>query len=264
MRTGTHIVSIRGAASPSRQTRRAFTLIEMLVVLIIIVLLTTLALPNIRGNLESRAINGACNQLMNDLAFARQKAISMRGTVAIVFLTDAVQSLNPSGPGMNDEERAALKRLQAGAFTHYALFAFRRVGEQPGTQSAGYISEWKTLPEKTFLADYNTNRLFSGDFFPFPLSTSPGKRIVLSYIAFDSNGKVVEIGSPVTGAPSADSPDPIIEVDVARGAILYTRDANGVIADYVMQQVPPNNSTQNVIRVETLTGRAAWIRPELK
>src|SRR5687768_10962576 len=97
-----------------RRAKAAFTLLEMLVVLFIIALLAGLALPAIRGNLEGRAINAAGSQFLSDLSLARQKAISQRSTVAIVFLTRAASNLSSPIP----EEMKELDRLRAGIYTH--------------------------------------------------------------------------------------------------------------------------------------------------
>src|SRR5688572_22600434 len=75
---------------PCGRKARAFTLAEMLVVLAIIALLAALALPAIRGNTEAVAIRAAAYQLVEDFSFARQKAISQRSTVAVVFLNDSL------------------------------------------------------------------------------------------------------------------------------------------------------------------------------
>src|SRR4051812_30043159 len=111
--------SFRGRLEQRRW--RAFTLLEMLVVLIIISMLAALALPAIRGALESRAIDSASQQLLEDVSLARQKAISSRSVVALVFISDDV-FLNSEVPLANAdaEELAAIRRLKAGAFTHYA------------------------------------------------------------------------------------------------------------------------------------------------
>src|SRR5436190_8733798 len=134
-----------------RSPARAFTLIEMLVVLIIIVLLAALTLPHIRGNQESVAINAACRQLVDDLSFARQRAMSIRGTVAVVFIPPDLFTFDlTSSSSFTPKELDAVKRLQGGVYTHYALYQYRTVGEQPGSYtSSGYITEWKSLPDKT-------------------------------------------------------------------------------------------------------------------
>ena len=262
-------VMVADCSRPGRQTRHAsaFSLVEMLVVLVIIAILAGLTLPHIRGHSESVAINAAMNQLIEDLAFARQKAISQRSIVAVVFITDAI--FDPEELPLRNadaEELPEIKRLQAGAFTHYAIYQLRRVGEQPGRATEGYITEWKALPEKTFLA---TNNIFSlllnlphgpsSVRFPFPFSRSNEPPLPMGasfpYIAFDAEGRSVKargsFGELRNVEPTGD-----IAISVARGAVFYARDSQNAVLNLELQEIPPYNGTGNVIRVDGLTGRA--------
>src|SRR6185436_16629895 len=92
------------------------------------------------------------------------------------------------------------RRLEAGMFTQYALLSLREVGEQPGRGQPRYITQWRSLPEKTFVS---TNKFFgtaNGIFafsvtnFPFPFSTNAP--VALPYIAFDHTGQCVTLGNP--------------------------------------------------------------------
>ncbi|MBC8094493.1 MAG: prepilin-type N-terminal cleavage/methylation domain-containing protein, partial [Akkermansiaceae bacterium] len=234
-----------------------FSLVEMLVVLVIIAILAGLTLPHIRGHSESVAIDAATHQLVEDLAFARQKAISQRSTVVVVFLTDAIYD-----PGQvsfaiaSKQEQDEIQRLRGGVFTHYAIYGLRRVGEQPGHRTAGYLTEWKSLPEKTFLPTNNNFRvsLLPMERFPFPFSTSENEP-VLPYIAFDSEGRSIKLAASLSGQGTGflDA-----AVSIARGAVFYARDNQGAIlpGNLELQEIPPYNGTGNVVRVDLLTGRA--------
>jgi len=258
--------------------RRAFTLLEMLVVLIIIAIIAGLALPSIRGTSESAAINAACRQLVADLSYARQRAIAQRSTVAVIFISPDVLDIDLTG-AWTSNERDEIKRLQGGVYTHYALYQYRKVGEQPGTRGTdGYITEWKQLPEKTFLDpdafDSSTTIFFRRSptnpkpKFRFPFSSSdyldlPGSA-ALPYVAFDHLGRCITVDRDETGVGEVRGADRYL--NVARGAILFTREADGSIlsSNYEVTQTPPFNATNNVIFIDALTGRTRRIETQLQ
>src|SRR5207249_2903698 len=64
---------------------KAFTLIELLVVISIVGLLAGLAVPVV-NNFKPNVVAGATRQLLDDVARARQYAISQRTTVFMVFV----------------------------------------------------------------------------------------------------------------------------------------------------------------------------------
>lgn len=257
-----------------RELQRAFTLLEMLVVLVIIAIIAALALPHMRGPTESVAINAACRQLVQDLTYARNKAIAQRSTVAVVFLSpDIWDPALLSSPNLPANEIAEIKRLQAGVFTHYAIYQYRKVGEQPGTrETGGYITEWKSLPDKTFIDpdEFNKTSFFRVRDVPkfrFPFSSSQPAQIGtrgLPYIAFDAEGRCIVIERDETGAGSIDGGDRFLAV--ARGAISFTRETDGSVLqnNFEAQQVPPFNATNNIIQVDVLTGRAKRLELQLQ
>lgn len=276
-RTGISI-ALRSRGPCCSAPRRAFTLLEMLIVLVIIAIIAGLALPHIRGNTESVAINAACRQLVADFSYARQRAISQRSTVAVVFLSrDILGNDLLSSPNLTQNERDEIKRLQGGVYTHYALYQYRRVGEQPGTRGTdGYITEWKSLPDKTFVftpdefsLDASCFRV-SGDNpapkFRFPFSSSSPPQVGnngLPYVAFDHEGRCITVDRDETGAGSMLG-DRFL--NVSRGVVLASRDNNGVIqlANFEAQEVPLGNGTNNVIFINALTGRAKRLEQQLR
>ena len=264
---------------PDARLRRAFTLLEMLIVLVIIAIIAGLALPHIRGNTESVAINAACRQLVADFSFARQMAVSRRSTVVVVFLSPDILGTALLGPGYAANETAEIKRLQAGVCTHYALYQYRRPGEQPGTSgSDGYITEWKSLPDKTFINreefyNFSAFRYSDGNpnfnpapKFRFPFSSSPSVNFGsrgLPYIAFDHEGRCITVDRDETGAGSMLGDR---ELKVSRGAIFYTRQPLGHIedTDFSTEEVPLGNGSNNIIYINALTGRAKRLEQALK
>ena len=128
----------RCASSP-RHSRlsTAFTLIEMLVVLTIMAMLAALAVPALKNFGHADAMTAADQQMLNDVARARQLAISQRTTVYMVFVPANFWNNNLSaaltGPARHDQfVRQAIDRLH--------VCRLRRGGRPAGTTTSGIIS----------------------------------------------------------------------------------------------------------------------------
>src|SRR3954463_15627359 len=72
-------------APASSSSRAAFTLLELLVVIGIIALISAIALPVLRS-FKPDPLKTASNQLLNDLAYARHRAIADHTIVYVCFM----------------------------------------------------------------------------------------------------------------------------------------------------------------------------------
>jgi prepilin-type N-terminal cleavage/methylation domain-containing protein len=255
-----------------------FTLLELLVVIAIFGMVAAITLPAIKGIGKTAAINAATRQVLDDVAAARQAAISGRSEVYVVFVPPYLQWTNEAGAmltwtllPLNDRRIAT--NLLAGQYTSYALFAARQVGDQPGQSHPRYLTPWRTLPRGTFFAlqqfygvqmtvQTGTGMLtvapFERRLFPFPTASSPVS-ISLPCIGFDSAGRLINLRDTPIGYES---------IALAQGSVMPLRDQNGQLrlenADVL--ETPPGNSTNtfNVVRIDWLTGRARAERREVK
>ena len=250
----------------------AFTLIELLLVITIIGLLAALGLPHLKGWGEANSMTAATSQLVADLSYARQKAISSRSSVYVVFISPTVVDSAFYGT-LSPSDKPAHSNLLSGQFTTYALYAPGSVGDQPGRPNRKYLTPWKSLPEKIFIAtgkfDNPVGRMAINDLVlrpltnisvPFPKVIDSGKKLPLPCLIFNSQGQLAseQNGSAYENAVIA----------LTRGSIFYSRDANGGLlfnaAD--VQETPPGNSVnnKNYIVIDWLTGRARLEREEFK
>jgi len=275
--------SISNSSPAPPRKGRAFTIVELLVVVAIIALLATIGLPALKGFGKGNAMNAATRQMLDDLSLARMRAINSRTTVYMVFVPTNIAAyfnaralaLRGSADSENRRLLVQLSNIVSGAYSSYALVSKRRVGDQPGREYPQYITEWKRLPEGVVFAPYKysmTNLLpgLNAEYFegfayrtnaaqlgglPFPVADAydpspPESALRLPVIAFTAQGQLLSGQDEV--------------LSLADGSVFFPRAANGGAGKPDLVIKPVNNWTNNFIRVNWLTSRAMLERKEMK
>jgi prepilin-type N-terminal cleavage/methylation domain-containing protein len=260
----------------------AFTLLELLVVLAIIGILASIVLPTINA-FKPNAAAVAAQQLLSDIARARQLAISQRTTVYMIFLqTNFMNQVPPYGVNWTPAEVSKAKRVWDKQLLGYTFVTLRSLGDQPGQPSKRYLSAWRTLPEGTYIApqkfiphnqstflytnDSNGNKVLAYQIFgfnrtnsvPFPseetaAANTANQYIDLPYIAFNYLGQLTSGENEF--------------IPLAQGSVLFPRDVNGEpTGNYQILETPAGNITNtfNIVSIDWLTGRARWERQQVQ
>jgi type II secretory pathway pseudopilin PulG len=160
------------AASRVRGRRvGAFTLIELLAVVVIMLLMLRLILPSLDGILGGDAQGMARSKFIGSLNQARTMALNRGGAVYVVFMPlfpkdikskdlrpafkDAAGNLKPFSPGLfahlkkyfEADSSKSVNMLLGGQLRSYALYAEDEVGVASGGR---WLTDWKTLPSGYF------------------------------------------------------------------------------------------------------------------
>ena len=243
---------------------RGFTLMELLVVLGIIGMLTALSLPFMKGINRSSNMSSATRQMLDDLEYARHRAISGRTTVYMIFMPPVYQSEAGLYGGLQGTQPTQWTNLLTGQQVSYAFYTERGVGEQPGQLNRRYLGKWYSLPQGIFIPDFKFTGPARGDIRPFqlsqkiPIPTLEGvEGGAVPFIAFNHLGQLWDVATKDVRA------DPEV-IPLSQGSIFLARDSNGLLWDQPdIQETPPNNYTNNLIYVDPLTGRARLVQPTL-
>lgn len=276
----------------------AFTLIELLVVIVIIGILSGLVMPSIKNLAHPNVMAAASRQLLDDLALARQRAITERANVYVVFFTRlsdytgiSPQDTTPPSGFFYTNQQA--NHLTAGQYSSYALYTRRGVGDQPGVNVPRYITEWKHLPAGSFIpeSEFANSNIFnnarggyvSSMLIPFPTTNLVRQlNLDLPWIGFDPQGRLL-IAPPPAKAPQFPT-DPVtlatrkadLRLRIALGSALQpTNSPNGTlqVVDSSILEMPaytwPTNAPPGQpdpatrIAINWLTGRARIERAEV-
>jgi hypothetical protein len=219
-------------------------------------------------------VTSGTQQLVDDLMLARHKAMVNRTVVHVVFVPDSIRNPAASPTQLSNRDKALWQRLRGGAYTTYALYAERTLGDQPGQRHDRYITDWRTLPEGVFIATYeydapgnnfNTRPALDRPFgtnrtaIPFPSEESP-VTLTMPTISFDENGRFFQYETGTNRRRYRDE-----YIHMAKGSVLVARLPNGTV-ELDARERPPWNSTNNFnrIRLDALSGRAKLERPEIE
>ena len=271
----------QSTVSVGRRRHSAFTLVEMLVVIAVIGIIAAMSVPALKNMQKSDSAAAATRQMLDDVARARQFAISQRTTVYMVFVPQDFWNIPGFGAALfTTRERFEITNMLARQLIGYNFLTLREVGDQPGQFHPKYLTEWRTLPEGMFIASNKFYPPAPGYFtiddppvpaatalpafdvygfnsvtVPFPFADSTSYNLTMPCIAFD------HLGQLVSGRDEEIIP-------LARGKAVPPMDATKkpVFGLPSFTEVPDGNSSNafNLVVIEKLTGRAHVERQKIQ
>ena len=268
----------------------AFTLIEMLVVLAIMGIIAAMVVPAIKNFGHSDAMTAADQQMLGDVARARQLAMSQRTTVYMVFVPTNFW-VNFNLGTLTAAQLTALTNLCGEQLTGYTFMSYGNVGDQPGQHRWHYLAPWQTLPDGVFIplqmfipgppitvvghnlvsgavyATYPIAPFSTMNNVAFPTEdTDPGMAGLpsLPYIAFNYLGQLTTNGVTMAAAHGY--------IPLAKGAVMAALDPTSKAYQFGSPQVHMQDSTNmlnwtnayNIIDIDPLTGKALLQTPKIQ
>jgi len=159
----------------SRINSKGFTLIEIMVVVALIAIMTTLAIPSFRGMAQRLRTKSAGREIAMDLALARAKAISSGGNQDVSFV--AVNNACPNNSGSWMSSGGKMKCLS----DNYSGVSFQYTDADPFKfkDSAGADNDTATFKNNGSL-DNNLSTLVPPDLGMIYLGDARGNQIKIA------------------------------------------------------------------------------------
>lgn len=111
--------------------QKGFTLVEVLIAIGILVILSAIAIPQMRGIIESYRLNGAARVVWSDMQNAKMTAIKTNQSITVTF----VNTTTYSHPRPNDPRGAFTRNLA----NDYPNVTIRSSGESTTFNSRGMV-----------------------------------------------------------------------------------------------------------------------------
>ena len=155
---------MRSDKNNARTHAAAFTLVELLVVVAIMGVMMSIAIPSFKKLFRKDPLALGAQQLLDDLEWARIHAMSRGADVSIVFFPLWSQVGGTASQAGYFQSPGVANALLGGQCASYVIFAEGSAGEQPGQPviEQTFLTKWRRLPQGVVIPAnaFNTPAIF--------------------------------------------------------------------------------------------------------